>query len=52
MAAQVGVTRYYILVKSDSPDGSTYLGHKYCNILVNFAHPDAAQVGVTCITVF
>ena len=36
MAAQVGVT--YV----DSPDGSTYWGLKYYNILLNFDHPDGS----------
>ena len=27
MAAQIGIICYYILVKLDSPDGSTYSGH-------------------------
>ena len=39
MAAQVRVTCYYILVKFDSPDGSTCSGLKYYNILVNLDHP-------------
>ena len=39
--SQIGVTCYYILVKIDSPDGSTYLGHKYY-ILVNFDLPDGS----------
>ena len=32
---------YDILVKFDSPDGSTYWGLKN-NILVNFDHPDGS----------
>ena len=35
-AAQGGVTCYYILVKFDSPDGSSCCSHKYFNNLVNF----------------
>ena len=55
MAAQTKVhINYNILVKSDSPDGSTYWGLKYYNILVNFDHLDGStrwnyicyQVGV------
>ena len=39
MAAQC----YCIFVKFDSPDGSTYWGHKYYNNLVNFfEHPDGS----------
>ena len=35
MAAQAGVyISYYILVKFDSPDGSTYWDLKYYNILL------------------
>ena len=48
MAAQVGIIYiyiyicYYILVKFDSPDGSTYWSLKYYNVLVNFDHPDGS----------
>ena len=42
MAAQVGVTCYYILVKFHSPDGSTYWGYKYYNILVKFDLADGS----------
>ena len=40
MAAPVGAIfiYYYILVKFDSPDGSTYWGFKYYKISVNFDH--------------
>ena len=33
---------YYILVKFDSPDGSTYWSLKYYKILVNFDSPDGS----------
>ena len=42
MAAQVGVPCCYILVYFDSPDGSTYWGHKYNNNLVTFDLPDGS----------
>ena len=39
-----------ILVKFDSPDGSSYWGLKYCNILVNFDHPDGSTSwGCICV---
>ena len=44
MAAQVGITCYYILVKFDSVDDSTYLVPKYYNILVNFDHLDGIMM--------
>ena len=42
MAAQVGVTCYYILVKYHSPDFSTYWVPKFYKILVNFNQPDGS----------
>ena len=43
MAAQVEVIYVIIiLVKFDSPDGSTNWSLKYYNILVNFDHPDGS----------
>ena len=42
MAAQVEVTCYYILVKFDSPDGSTYWVRIYYNNLVNVDLPDGS----------
>ena len=38
----LGFLFYYILLKFDSPDGSTCWGLKYYNILVNFDHPDGS----------
>ena len=51
MAAQVGVTYYYILVKFDSPDGSTCCRHKYYNTLI-LIFQMAAQVEVTYVIIF
>ena len=42
MAAQVGYIIYHILVKFDSPDGTTVWGLKNYKILVNFDHPDGS----------
>ena len=43
MAAQVGGhANFDILVKFDSPDGSTYWGLKYYYTLVNSDHPDGS----------
>ena len=42
MAAQVGVTCYYIFIKFHSPDGSTYWIPNYNKILVNFDHLDGS----------
>ena len=43
MAAQVGgYICHLILVKCDSPDGSTCCGLNNYNILVNFDHPDGS----------
>ena len=43
MAAQVGVIyNYDSSVKFDSPDGSTYWGYKYYNILVKFDSLDGS----------
>ena len=42
MAAHIGVTYYYILVKFHSSDGSTYWVPQYCKISVNFDHPDGS----------
>ena len=39
---KLGYINYDILVKFDSPDGSTYWGLKYYNILVNFYHLDGS----------
>ena len=43
MAAPIGgYICNYILVKFNSPDGSTCCCLKYDNILVNFDHPDGS----------
>ena len=52
MAAQVENTCYYILVKSDSPDGSTYWGHKYYNNLVSFDLQDGSTGWVKYVIIF
>ena len=44
MAAQVGVTYYYILVEFESPDGSTSWSYMCYYILVKFDSTD----GSTC----